>query len=81
MVIDILLGLFFLYFLGQIIAFLGYILGVEKYPKYINLNNFSTPYFLGKSNNDEKLAQEKSTLASHDDSFISGIMWSDVGRE
>ena len=37
-------------------------------------------FFYGKSNNTEKVGQQKSTLARHDESFISGMMWSDVGR-
>ena len=36
--------------------------------------------FDGKSNNTEKIEQQKSTLATHDESFISGMVWSDVGR-
>ena len=36
--------------------------------------------FDGKSNNTEKVEQQKSTLATHDESFISGMVWSDVGR-
>ena len=38
-------------------------------------------YFDDKSNNNEKVVQEKSTLAPQDDSFINGMIWADVGRE
>ncbi len=38
-------------------------------------------YFDGESNNNEKVVQEKSTLAPQDDSFINGMIWADVGRE
>ena len=37
-------------------------------------------YIEGKSNNTEKVGQQKSTLATHDESFINGMVWSDVGR-
>jgi K+-transporting ATPase A subunit len=37
-------------------------------------------YLEGKSITTEKVEQQKSTLATHDESFISGMMWSDVGR-
>lgn len=37
-------------------------------------------FFYGKSNNTEKVVQQKSTLATHDESFINGMVWSDVGR-
>jgi len=53
------------------------IIGIGLLMLYGNLVEL---FFYGKSNNTEKVGQQKSTLARHDESFISGMVWSDVGR-
>ena len=82
MAVELVFGLTLMYLLGKSLVWMGYFLGVERHPVYLLKENINTwPYYSnGKSNNTEKVGQQKSTLARHDESFISGMMWSDVGR-
>jgi hypothetical protein len=79
MALELVVGMFFL---GKTLIWVGYFLGIEPHPVYLLKENINTldAYSHGKSNDTEKVAQQKSTLATHDESFISGMMWSDVGR-